>query len=161
MGRPKVLNGAQKGNLTQEQQHQKQKEEEKLFNYEPLDFSFFPMGLLRGAYPEWERISHFIGELPISELDQQTMVRYCNYTYLYAKVAEEVSMEGELTPEGKLNPKVQAMNAYSKELKSATSDLGLTINARLKIIAPAEKDNESNDPMAQLRKMREQRSQQA
>lgn len=156
MARPRKLLNAQQGNLTQEQQHQKKKEEERLKNYEPLDFSYFPMGLLRGAYPEWERISHFIGDLPISELDQQAMVRYCNYSYLYAKVAEEVSVEGELTSDGKLNPKVNAMNSYSKELKSATNDLGLTINSRLKIVAPSEVEDESKDPLGQLIKLRAQ-----
>lgn len=64
--------------------------------------------------------------------------------------------EGEITPDGKKNPRVDIMNSYSKELKSATADLGLTINARLKIVAPAEKTKESNDPLGQLIKLRQQ-----
>lgn len=156
MGRPRKLLNAQQGNLTQEQQFQKKKEEEKLYNYEPLDFSYFPMGLLRGAYPEWERIGNFAGSLPLSELDSQTLVSYCNYVYLYSKLAEEVSIEGEVTSEGKLNPKVTAMMGYSKQIKSATNDLGLTINSRLKLVVPKEIENESNDPLGQLLKMRAQ-----
>lgn len=88
MGRPRKLINAQVGNLTTEQQEERKKEEEALYNYEKLDFSYYPQGLLQGAFPEWERISHFIGDLPISELDQQTMVRYCNYTYLYSEATE-------------------------------------------------------------------------
>lgn len=156
MGRPRKLINAQVGNLTTEQQEERKKEEEALFNYEPLDFSYYPQGLLQGAFPEWERISHFIGDLPISELDQQTMVRYCNYTYLYSEATERLMEEGEITPDGKKNPRVDIMNSYSKELKSATADLGLTINARLKIVAPAEKTKESNDPLGQLIKLRQQ-----
>lgn len=155
MARPRKLLNTQQGNLTQEQQFQKKKEEEKLYNYEPLDFSYFPMGLLRGAYAEWERIGNFIGELPLSELDSQTLVSYCNYVYLYSKLAEEVSIEGEVTAEGKLNPKVTAMMGYSKQIKSATNDLGLTINSRLKLVAPKEVEDESKDPLGALLKMRQ------
>lgn len=156
MGRPRKLINASVKNYTEEERIQKQKEEEKLMNFEKLDFSYYPAGLLREAYHEWERISHFIGDLPISELDQQAMVRYCNYSYLYSEIAEQVAYEGPLTEDGKLNPKVTAMNSYSKELKSATNDLGLTINSRLKLVAPKEIENESNDPLGQLLKMRTQ-----
>ena len=156
MGRPRKLINASVKNYTEEERIQKQKEEEKLMNFEKLDFSYDRAGLLREAYHEWERISHFIGDLPISELDQQAMVRYCNYSYLYSEIAEQVAYEGPLTEDGKLNPKVTAMNSYSKELKSATNDLGLTINSRLKLVAPKEIENESNDPLGQLLKMRTQ-----
>lgn len=156
MGRPRKLINASVKNYTEEERIQKQKEEEKLMNFEKLDFSYYPAGLLQQAYHEWERISHFIGDLPISELDQQAMVRYCNYSYLYSEMAEQVAYEGPLTEDGKLNPKVTAMNSYSKELKSATNDLGLTINSRLKLVAPKEVEDESKDPLGQLLKMRSQ-----
>lgn len=156
MSRPRKLLNASTKHYSEEERIQKQKEEEKLYNYAPLDFSYFPMGLLRGAYPEWERIGHFVGDLPLSELDSQTLVSYCNYVYLYSKLAEEVSIEGEVTNEGKLNPKVTAMMGYSKQIKSATNDLGLTINSRLKLVAPKEVEDESKDPLGQLLKMRTQ-----
>ena len=156
MGRPRKLLNASSKHYTDEERIKKEKEEEKLYNYEPLDFSYYPAGLLQQAYHEWERISHFIGDLPISELDQQAMVRYCNYSYLYSEMAEQVAYEGPLTEEGKLNPKVTAMNSYSKELKSATNDLGLTINSRLKLVAPKEVEDETKDPLGTLLKMRAQ-----
>lgn len=156
MSRPKKLLNASSKHFTEEERIQKQKEEEKLYNYEPLDFSYFPMGLLRGAYAEWERIGNFVGDLPLSELDSQTLVSYCNYVYLYSKLAEEVSVEGEVTSDGKLNPKVTAMMGYSKQIKSATNDLGLTINSRLKLVAPKEIEDESKDPLGALLKMRAQ-----
>lgn len=42
------------------------------------------------------------------------------------------------------------MNSYSKELKMASNDLGLTINSRMKIILPAEKEKEVLDPFAKI-----------
>lgn len=150
MARPRKLLNAQSGNLTREQQEEKAKEEEVLYNYEKLDFSYYPMGLLPQAFNEWDRIGQFIGDLPISELDSNTMVRYCNYTVLYAQAVEMVALEGAMTPEGKANPWVQAMNSYSKELKSAASDLGLNINSRLKIALPNEKQKETKDPFANM-----------
>lgn len=150
MARPRKLLNAQSGNLTKEQQEEKAKEEEVLYNYEKLDFSYYPQGLLPQAFNEWDRIGQFIGDLPISELDSNTMVRYCNYTVLYAQAVEMVAVEGAMTSEGKANPWVQAMNSYSKELKSAASDLGLNINSRLKIALPNEKQKETKDPFANM-----------
>lgn len=150
MVRPRKLLSAQSGNLTKEQQEEKAKEEEVLYNYEKLDFSFYPQGLLPQAFNEWNRIGSYIGELPISELDANTVVRYCNYVALYAQAVEMVAQEGAMTSEGKANPWVQAMNSYSKELKSAASDLGLNINSRLKIALPNEKQKETKDPFANM-----------
>lgn len=150
MARPRKLLSAQSGNLTIEEKEEKAKEEEVLYNYEKLDFSFYPQGLLPQAFNEWDRIGSYIGELPISELDANTVVRYCNYTVLYAQAVEMVAAEGAMTPEGKANPWVAAMNSYSKELKSAASDLGLNINSRLKIALPNEKQKETKDPFANM-----------
>ena len=80
MARPRKLLNAQSGNLTREQQEDKRLEEEVLYNYEKLDFSYFPPGLLKGAFNEWQRIGSYIGDLPISELDMNTMIRDCTYT---------------------------------------------------------------------------------
>lgn len=154
MGRPRKLLNAQEGNLTREQQEEKRAEEEALYNYAKLDFGYYPAGLLKEAFPEWERLSTIIGELPLSELDQQTLVRYCNYAYLYSEATEAVAYEGAITADGKKNPWVDVMNSYSKELKAAASDLGLTINSRLKITAPAEKEKETNDPMGEMLKFK-------
>lgn len=151
MARPRKLLNAQSGNLTTQQKEEREKEEEVLYNYEKLDFSYYPPGLLKEAFNEWQRIGAYIGDLPISELDQQTMIRYCNYTYLYSVATEHVAAEGAIDLEtGKQNPWVNAMNSYSKELKAATNDLGLTINSRLKIVLPSEKEKEVLDPFASM-----------
>ncbi|MDQ8401839.1 hypothetical protein Q3F27_05235 [Enterococcus faecium] len=73
-GRPKKLLNASKKNYTKEEIAIKKAEEEKLYNYPRLDFSNYPVGLLKEAQKEWDRISHYIQDLPISELDQQTNV---------------------------------------------------------------------------------------
>lgn len=153
MARPRKLLNAQTGNLTKDIIAERKQEEEKLYNYEKLDFGIYPPSLLPQAYDEWDRIANYIGELPLSELDQNTLVRYCNYTYLYAETAKLVAEQGVITPEGKANPAVNAMNSYSKELKSATNDLGLTINSRLRIINPAEKEKVEDDAFGDMLSM--------
>lgn len=151
MARPRKLLNAQSGNLTVEQREEREKEEEVLYNYDKLDFSFYPPGLLPQAFNEWDRIGAYVGDLPISELDVNTVIRYCNYNYLYGEATERVAQEGAVDMEtGKANPWVAAMNSYSKELKSATNDLGLTINSRLKIVLPSEKEKEVIDPLAKM-----------
>lgn len=151
MARPRKLLNAQSGNLTTEQREEREQEEKVLYNYEKLNFSFYPPGLLPQAFNEWDRIGAYVGDLPISELDVNTVIRYCNYSYLYAEAVEQVAQMGAIDPEtGKANPWVNAMNSYSKELKTATNDLGLTINSRMKIILPAEKEKEVIDPFAKM-----------
>lgn len=151
MARPRKLLNATSKHLTTEEREAKEKEEEVLYNYEKLDFSFYPPGLLPQAFNEWDRIGAYVGDLPISELDVNTVIRYCNYNYLYGEAVEKVAQMGAIDPEtGKANPWVNAMNSYSKELKTATNDLGLTINSRMKIILPAEKEKEVLDPFAKM-----------
>lgn len=155
MPRPRILAGAQKGNLTRDQQDKLKQEEEVLYNYEKLDFSFYPEGLLPQAFNEWDRIGSYISDLPISELDVNTVVRYCNYSYLYAEATKQVALQGALTDEGKKNPWLDAMNSYSKELKACSTDLGLNIPSRLKMSAPAIKEKEDNDPFSQMLKAKQ------
>ncbi|MFB8594972.1 phage terminase small subunit P27 family [Enterococcus faecium] len=148
-GRPKKLLNASKKNYTKEEIAIKKAEEEKLYNYPRLDFSNYPVGLLKEAQKEWDRISRYIQDLPISELDQQTMIRYCNYSYLYDKASKELDEQGFLI-DGRKNPLIDTVNSFSKELKTATNDLGLTINSRLKIVNPQELEKESDDPFAEM-----------
>lgn len=148
-GRPKKLLNASKKNYTKEEIEAKKAEEEKLYNYPRLDFSNYPVGLLKEAQKEWDRISNYIQELPVSELDQQTMVRYCNYAYLYDKASKELNEQGFLI-DGRKNPLIDTVNSFSKELKTATNDLGLTINSRLKIVNPQEIEKEPDDPFAEM-----------
>ena len=152
MARPRVLSGAQKGNLTVVQQEKLKEEEEVLYNYDKLDFSYYPNELLPQAYNEWDRIAAYVGDLPISELDVNTVIRYCNYTYLYAEATKHVATYGVLTEEGKKSPYLDAMNSYSKELKACASDLGLNIPSRLKMSAPSIRDKEESDPFAKMLK---------
>lgn len=148
-GRPKKLLNASKKNYTKEEIEAKKAEEEKLYNYPRLDFSNYPVGLLKEAKKEWDRISRYIQDLPISELDQQTMIRYCNYSYLYDKASKELDEQGFLI-NGRKNPLIDTVNSFSKELKTATNDLGLTINSRLKIVNPQELEKEPDDPFAEM-----------
>lgn len=151
MARPRKLLNATSKNYTNEEKEAKELEEKVLYNYEKLDFSFYPPGLLPQAFNEWDRLGAYVGDLPISELDVNTVVRYCNYNYLYAEAVEKVAQMGAIDPDtGKANTWVNAMNSYSKELKTVTNDLGLTINSRMKIILPAEKEKEVLDPFAKM-----------
>ena len=104
---------------------------------------------MKEAKKEWDRISCYIQDLPISELDQQTMIRYCNYSYLYDKASKELDEQGFLI-DGRKNPLIDTVNSFSKELKTATNDLGLTINSRLKIVNPQELEKEPDDPFAEM-----------
>ncbi|MGM0259377.1 phage terminase small subunit P27 family [Enterococcus sp. AZ102] len=148
MARPKKLLDAATKNLTIEEKEAKLEEEKALYNYERINFKNYPTALLKQAKKEWDRIAKILGELPLSELDQQTLIRYCNYSYLYAQATADLTLEGSVI-EGRANPLVNIMNSYSKELKAATSELGLTINSRLRITTP-KSEAIDDDPFAKM-----------
>lgn len=148
MARPKKLLDASSMHYTQEQIDAKREEEEILYNYEKLHFNEYPSALLISARLEWDRIAKILGELPLSELDQQTLIRYCNYSYLYAQATHDLNEQGAILNEKK-NPLVDVMNSYSKELKAATGELGLTINSRLRITTP-KSETIDDDPFREL-----------
>lgn len=50
----------------------------------------------------------------------------------------------------KRNPLIDTINSASKELKTLTNSLGLTINARMKIANPSEIEPPKVDPFAEM-----------
>ncbi|MFS0982378.1 phage terminase small subunit P27 family [Enterococcus casseliflavus] len=154
MGRKAVLSGAATSkHYTKEELEQKQKQEEVLFTFEPLDFSKVPKKLDKLAKAEWKRLGLIVDtrNLPISELDRSLVINYCVYVSVSEKAREQLLVE-PLTIDGRKNPIIDVLNGANKELKSLASNLGLTIDSRMRIKNPTtEADNES-DLFAQMLK---------
>lgn len=154
MGRKAVLSGAATSkHYTKEELEEKQKQEEVLFTFEPLDFSKVPKKLDKLAKAEWKRLGLIVDtrNLPISELDRAIVINYCVYVSVSERAREQMQVE-PLTIDGRKNPIIDVLNGANKELKSLASQLGLTIDSRMRIKNPTtEADNES-DLFAQMLK---------
>lgn len=100
---------------------------------------------------EWKRIIPLMKELPISELDLTMLANYCSLYSHMRQLNNDLNKSGQVIintdKDGnetgrKLNP---SFNAYIKvcgELRSVCAQLGLTVNSRLQMIVPDEKEEE-------------------
>lgn len=145
MGRKTVLTGASSKHYTKEELEIKQEQEKILYTFEPLNFKILPKKLDKLAKKEWRRLATIVDSrnLPISELDRAIVTNYCMYVSISERAREQLNQE-PLTIDGKKNQIIDVLNGANKELKSLASQLGLTIDSRLRIKNPTQ-ENENND----------------
>lgn len=157
MGRKAVLSGASSKHYTKDELEEKQKQEEVLYTFEPLDFSNIPKKLDKLAKAEWKRLGLIVDtrNLPISELDRSIVVNYCVYVSVSERAREQLLTE-PLTIDGRKNPIIDVLNGANKELKSLASQLGLTIDSRMRIKNPTTEVNTEDDPFSKMLKEAEQ-----
>lgn len=157
MGRKAVLSGASSKHYTKDELEEKQKQEEVLYTFEPLDFSKVPKKLDKLAKAEWKRLGLIIDtrNLPISELDRSIVINYCVYVSVSERAREQLLTE-PLTIDGRKNPIIDVLNGANKELKSLASQLGLTIDSRMRIKNPTTEVNTEDDPFSKMLKEAEQ-----
>ena len=164
MGRNKKLQSTKaKSHKSKEEQAAAAAVEEKMHEFTPLDVSVVPSSLREVeedppsiaelAEAEWQRIVPLLQELPISELDRQAVINYCNYTAIHQDSARIVAEEGA-APNGKESGAFKAMVRAEGVLKSLRSSLGLDIKSRLSILSNQTPNGveEEDDPFAGFKK---------
>lgn len=151
VGRKSVLSGVTDKHLTKEELEEKQEMESVLYTFEPLNFKKVPIKLDKIARKEWKRLAEIVDNrnLPLSELDRAIVTNYCVYVSISERAREQLNEE-PLTVDGRKNQIVDVLNGANKELKSLASQLGLTIDSRMRIknpIGEAEGTDEFGDMM--------------
>lgn len=153
MGRKTVLSGATSKHYTKEELEKKLEQEEILYTFEPLNFKIYPKNLDANAKKEWKRLSKIVDSrnLPISELDRAIVTNYCMYVSISERAREQLNQE-PLTIDGKKNQIIDVLNGANKELKSLASQLGLTIDSRMRIKNPTQENENNDDPFGDMLK---------
>lgn len=153
MGRKTVLSGATSKHYTKEELEKKLEQEEILYTFEPLDFQKVPKKLDKLAKKEWKRLSEIVDSksLPLSELDRAICTNYVTYVSISERAREQLNQE-PLTIDGKKNPIIDVLNGANKELKSLASQLGLTIDSRMRIKNPTQENDNTDDPFGDMLK---------
>lgn len=146
MGRKTVLSGATSKHYTKEELEKKLEQEKILYTFEPLNFKKFPKNLDKLARNEWKRLATIVDSrnLPISELDRAIVTNYCMYVSISERAREQINQE-PLTIGGKQNQIINVLNSANKELKSLASQLGLTIDSRMRIKNPTQENENTDD----------------
>ncbi|MGG0091265.1 phage terminase small subunit P27 family [Bacillus altitudinis] len=157
MARRKQMTDTLKGQISNEEREQRQQHEEKLKGISPLKENP-PYWLSTMAKNEWNRIYPHIIELPISELDRTLLAMYCNSYAQYRQALEDVAKEGQVVFEvnskgfevKKKNPSIEIMMQMSKEIRAIAGQLGLALDARLRLIGLGD-DSEEDDIFEAMR----------
>lgn len=146
MGRKPVLSSVTDKHLTKEELEEKQEQEAILYVFAPLNFKKTPQKLDNLARKEWKRLEKIVDSrnLPLSELDRAIVINYCVYVSISERAREQLNNE-PLTFDGRKNQVVDVLNGANKELKSLASQLGLTIDSRMRIKAPMAETGDSDE----------------
>lgn len=116
-----------------------------------------PITMNNKAKAEWRRITPLLNDLPISNLDKTSVETYCNLFSIYKELEHEINDKGEMVEtyfadgsvkERKTNPAIHEMLKVAKEIRAISSELGMTINSRMKLIDHSLQ--EEKDPFADL-----------
>ena len=148
---PRKLLSQQKGNLTVEQQENKETAEKAMSQLTEIDETP-PDWLDKDAVEEWHRILPLIQELPIAALDMGLLATYCQTLSNYKNATLKLQEEGMVieTERGtKLSSHYTVQRDSVNTMNSICPKLGLTVESRLKILAPSN-DKEKSDPFEDL-----------
>jgi len=154
-GRKKKLVENTTGHRTKEEILEREREQELLKDFEPLENSP-PSWLDEQGKKEFERIVPLLQQLPIAELDKTMIALYCNAYSKYITATEDVDENGitmiEVTSTGekkKKNPALAIMSDMGKEIRSIANALGMTIDGRMRLKTPP-KVIVKNDPYSRF-----------
>ncbi len=144
------LMSQQKTRRTKEVQNEREQAERAMKELEPLQEEP-PQWLDASAKKEWERILPRIRELPVADLDLALLAMYCQTYSNYLNATKE--LEEGLVVETERGTKLSSYYTVQRDsvntMNSIAPKLGLTVESRLKILAPKEK-KENEDPFEEL-----------
>lgn len=157
MARPRKLSTTR--NETTEEQIQRESINNELKSFSKIQTTV-PKSLKsdRIASSEYRRLRPLLEELPISNLDLNLLIVYCQLYSIYRQLQKEVEDEGLIVEsfyatgelrERKINSASNELIKYSKELRAIAGELGLSVNSRMKLIDHS-LESEKDDPFAKM-----------
>lgn len=144
-GRPRTLSHNTSKNLTKEELAKRQVEEEMLNEFPKLPKTP-PTHLNRVAKKEYRRIIKSLQLLPIADLDLGQVVAYCEFYSDFIEASDHLKdapIVVETDKGSQINPWFNAKEKAHQRMQSIARTIGMTVDSRLKIIAP--KQEESGD----------------
>lgn len=95
-----------------------------------------PNYLTSSAQTEWKRIIKDLRQLPVRNLDHATVELYCTWYSMYKDLLNKIN-------KSKASDRLKYSRDLAKitqNIKSLTSDLGLTVDSRMRIYTPKTED---------------------
>lgn len=152
MGRRRKLTENTSKNFTTAEKEERQQAEERLsqFNQIPEEP---PNWLDKAGKEEYRRIIDSLKQLPIADLDYNQVAAYCGFYSDFIKASRKLNREGAVIKSGngsaKINPAFNVKKEAQTRMQSIASTLGMTIDSRLKILAPKKEELDA-DPLGDM-----------
>ncbi|AVQ36593.1 phage terminase small subunit P27 family [Staphylococcus kloosii] len=145
MARPRKLNATKTGNHTKSELEESKLLENGLEQFESININSEPADLTENAVTEWRRVVPLLEQLPIANLDYTMIKRYCQLVDINDDAYADVIQNGAVNEEN--TKKTGSFLVYMdtlKEIKSICGQLGMTIDSRMRIVVPTEKENKKS-----------------
>jgi P27 family predicted phage terminase small subunit len=108
-----------------------------------------PTYLSTTAKQEYRRVAPLLKNLDITALDRQVLIDYCNSVAMWQDAIADIQQNGLVLEKGRKNPAVNIMLDMQKEIRANASQLGMTLDSRMKLVKPADK-TEDEDPYSKV-----------
>lgn len=141
MARPRKLNPQKRGHRTKEELQEAENVENSLYEFDQINVDNLPEDLTEGASKEWLRVVPLLQQLPIAELDYGLIKKYCQLVDISDEAYREMQQVGTYQSDNhrKTGPYVTFMDT-TREIISICGKLGMTIDSRMRLVVPVEKD---------------------
>ena len=130
--------------LEQSEANLTKKQQEAKFNAEVLASDGYkllqnsPPNRLSGvAKAEWKRIVPDLKNLPVRSVDRAMVEQYCFWYSQFVDLSKRLEMIADLDDRMKV---LNTLDKVSKNIRSATSEIGLTVDSRMRMNVPKKED---------------------
>ncbi|CAM3291814.1 phage terminase small subunit P27 family [Vagococcus fessus] len=102
-----------------------------------------PKHLSPQAKAEYKRIVEDVQKLPLRNLDRALLENYCTWYSIYKDCSLQLR-KGSLDEDGNPLQATVLLEKATKNLKQCASELGLTVDSRMKIYLPPKEEKEKS-----------------
>ncbi|MGQ5519112.1 phage terminase small subunit P27 family [Enterococcus gallinarum] len=92
------------------------------------------------AKQEYKRVVGDLQKLPLRNLDRAMLENYCLWYSVFKETSQKLTEQGNILDDGEgnyeENPLIKTLEKATKNIKSTASELGLTVDSRLRLYLP-------------------------
>lgn len=138
----KVLNNNKKNFTKNEIAERKEAETLASDGFDPMQITP-PNHLNAIAKYEYRRVIKDVQKLPLRNLDRAMLENYCLWYSIFKETSKKLNEEGQLIFVEGLSyphPLIKTLEKATKNIRTAASELGLTVDSRLRIYVPKKEE---------------------
>ena len=149
MGRKMKVVDSNKKHLTKAEKEARREAEELASDGLPMLQNSPPVHLSDVAKTEYRRVIKGLRNLPIRNLDRAILESYCTWYAIYLDISKQLNENGYTVFDDKRgmtvpSPLIIALEKASANIRSSASQLGLTVDSRMKMHMPKQEEKKES-----------------